>query len=86
MYIFVEVVGLLLERGANINDPGGRACEGVTPLHDTLNCGHFSVARILIQRGAAVTVRNGKVRRGHILDICYTRIPEFVHICITYSC
>uniref|UniRef100_A0A673MFC8 Tonsoku-like protein n=1 Tax=Sinocyclocheilus rhinocerous TaxID=307959 RepID=A0A673MFC8_9TELE len=44
------------------NDPGGRDCEGVTPLHDTLNCGHFPVARLLVERGASVTVRNSK---GH---------------------
>uniref|UniRef100_A0A672S802 Tonsoku-like protein n=1 Tax=Sinocyclocheilus grahami TaxID=75366 RepID=A0A672S802_SINGR len=55
-----EIVALLLDRGANINDPGNRDCEGVTPLHDTLNCGHFHVARLLVQRGASVTVRNSK--------------------------
>ncbi|CAB1334938.1 unnamed protein product [Coregonus sp. 'balchen'] len=32
-----DVVALLLERGANINDGGGSLCEGVTPLHDALN-------------------------------------------------
>lgn len=67
VFLFLEVVTLLLERGANVNDPGGRACDGVTPLHDTLNCGHFNVARLLIQRGASVTVRNGKVRPTHVL-------------------
>ncbi len=53
----LETVAVLLDRGANINDPGGRECEGVTPLHDSLNCGHFHVARLLVRRGASVNVR-----------------------------
>lgn len=55
------VVALLLDSGANINDPGGAFCDGVTPLHDALSCGHFEVARLLVQRGASVNVRNNKV-------------------------
>lgn len=56
-----EIVAVLLERGANINHPGGPLCEGVTPLHDALTCGHFQVARLLIERGASVTICNSKV-------------------------
>lgn len=52
---------MLLERGANISDPGGPLCEGVTPLHDALACGNFKVARLLVERGASVTLRNSKV-------------------------
>ncbi|XP_043998381.1 tonsoku-like protein isoform X1 [Gambusia affinis] len=55
-----DVVAVLLDRGANINDPGGPLCEGVTPLHDALTCGNFKVARLLVERGAAVTIRNAK--------------------------
>ncbi|XP_062325162.1 tonsoku-like protein isoform X2 [Osmerus eperlanus] len=55
-----EIVAVLLERGANINHPGGPLCEGVTPLHDALTCGHFQVARLLIERGASVTICNSK--------------------------
>ncbi|KAK3538198.1 hypothetical protein QTP70_033122 [Hemibagrus guttatus] len=47
-------------KGANINDPGGAYCDGVTPLHDALSCGHFEVARLLVQRGASANVRNNK--------------------------
>lgn len=57
-----DVVAVLLERGANINDPGGPLCEGVTPLHDALACGNLKVARLLVERGASVTLRNSKVR------------------------
>lgn len=56
-----DVVAVLLERGANVNDPGGPLCEGVTPLHDALACGNFQVAKLLVERGASVTLRNSKV-------------------------
>ena len=56
-----EVVSLLLERGASVNDPGGPLCDGVTPLHDSLACGHFGVARLLVEHGASVALRDAKV-------------------------
>ncbi|XP_029316486.1 tonsoku-like protein [Cottoperca gobio] len=55
-----DIVAVLLEHGANINDPGGPLCEGMTPLHDALACGHLNVARLLVERGASVTQRNSK--------------------------
>ncbi|XP_060939291.1 tonsoku-like protein [Limanda limanda] len=55
-----DIVAVLLDRGANINDPGGPLCEGVTPLHDALACGNLQVARLLVTRGASVTQRNSK--------------------------
>lgn len=55
-----DIVAVLLDRGAHINDPGGPLCEGVTPLHDALACGNLAVARLLIERGASVTLRNSK--------------------------
>ena len=64
-----DVVALLLERGANINDPGGPLCEGVTPLHDALACGNLRVARLLVERGASVTLRNSKV--GGNVEACH---------------
>lgn len=56
-----DIVALLLEHGANVNDPGGPLCEGVTPLHDALACGSLRVGRLLVERGASVTQRNSKV-------------------------
>lgn len=56
-----EIVRLLLDRGAALDDPGGPGCEGITPLHDALSCGHFEVAELLVQRGASVTARNARV-------------------------
>lgn len=56
-----EIVRFLLDHGAAVDDPGGQGCEGITPLHDALNCGHFEVAALLIERGASVTLRTRKV-------------------------
>lgn len=71
-----EIVRLLLDHGANINDPGGPGCEGITPLHDALNCGHFDVAELLIHRGASTTLRNAKVgAREMLLRPREIRIP-----------
>lgn len=54
----------LLDHGAAVDDPGGQGCEGITPLHDALHCGHFEVAELLIERGASVTLRTMKVSGG----------------------
>lgn len=58
-----EIVRFLLDHGAAVDDPGGQGCDGITPLHDALNCGHFEVAELLIERGASVTLRTKKVSR-----------------------
>lgn len=59
-----DIVRFLLDHGAVVDDPGGQGCEGITPLHDALNCGHFEVAELLIERGASVTLRTTKVSGG----------------------
>lgn len=59
-----EIVHFLLDHGAAVDDPGGQGCDGITPLHDALNCGHFEVAELLIERGASVTLRTRKVSQG----------------------
>ncbi|XP_077435129.1 tonsoku-like protein [Vanacampus margaritifer] len=59
-YGHYDIVAMLLDRGANINDPGGDLCKGVTPLHDALTCGNFPVARLLVERGASVNIRDAK--------------------------
>lgn len=51
---FVDIARLLINAGANINDPGGPACKGVTPLHDAASCGNFSVMNLLIDKGADI--------------------------------
>lgn len=59
-----DIVRFLLDHGAVVDDPGGEGCEGITPLHDALTCGHFEVAELLIGRGASVTLRTSKVSVG----------------------
>lgn len=48
----VEIVELLIEHGAAINDRGGKHCDGVTPLHDAASCGHIDVMDVLLRHGA----------------------------------
>lgn len=60
----IDIVRFLLDHGARVDDPGGPGCEGITPLHDALHCGHFEVAQLLIERGASVTLRTAKVSGG----------------------
>lgn len=48
----VEIVELLIEHGASVNDRGGKHCEGVTPLHDAASCGHLDVMEALLRNGA----------------------------------
>lgn len=54
---YVDIAELLLKHGANVNDPGGTSCKGVTPLHDAAYCGHFSMMQLLMQHGAAATLK-----------------------------
>lgn len=61
----VEVVRLLLERGAWINDKGGKMCDGVTALHDACGNGCLEVANVLLDAGANATMRT---------DLCETPV------------
>ena len=55
------MVEVLLESNANIDDPGGRDCNGITPLIDAANNGHVSVVKLLIERGADVLIKDQRV-------------------------
>lgn len=54
---YVDIAEQLLKHDANVNDPGGTSCKGVTPLHDAAYCGHFSMMQLLMQHGATVTLK-----------------------------
>lgn len=53
----VEIVRLLIERGASINDKGGKMCDGVTALHDACGNGCLDVVELLLEAGANATMR-----------------------------
>lgn len=55
---FADIVELLLENGASINDKGGAKCDGFTPLHDACGNGVLAVVEVLLDRNANATVRN----------------------------
>ncbi|KAJ8664786.1 hypothetical protein QAD02_006448 [Eretmocerus hayati] len=48
----VEICRLLLRAGANVNDPGGSGCDGVTALHDAASNGNAPVIQLLLDNGA----------------------------------
>ncbi|XP_050428178.1 tonsoku-like protein [Adelges cooleyi] len=59
-YGYVDVVNVLLDHGADINNRGGPCCEGITPLHDAAACGNLEVIDCLLDRGANPLVRTNQ--------------------------
>lgn len=53
----IEIVRLLIERYAPINDKGGKMCDGVTALHDACGNGYLDVVEALLDAGANATLR-----------------------------
>ena len=48
----VDIVQLLIDNGASVNDRGGKHCDGIAPLHDAASCGHIEVMEVLLRSGA----------------------------------
>ena len=57
----LELTRLLLDNQACIDDPGGRKCDGVTPLMDAASNGHEDVVRLLVEKGADLAMKDVKV-------------------------
>lgn len=51
-----DIVELLLEHGANVDDHGGNLCDGLTPLHSACMAGSLKVIDAMLDAGAKVTV------------------------------
>ena len=51
----VEELSLLLEAGADIDQPGEH---GFTPLHEAALCGHNAAVRFLLEKGASREICN----------------------------
>ncbi|ESN98309.1 hypothetical protein HELRODRAFT_193042 [Helobdella robusta] len=49
----VEIVEVLLQNAAWVNDRGGSGCEGFTPLHSACLNGHVDVIELLCRQGKA---------------------------------
>ncbi|KAJ8302572.1 hypothetical protein KUTeg_018968 [Tegillarca granosa] len=58
---FYDIVVILLDHGADINDRGGKDCGGVTPLIDAANCGNLEIMDLLITRGANIIAKDDEV-------------------------
>lgn len=58
---YIDVVGVLLEHGAAINDAGGIHCDGITPLHDAAVNGQVEVVQLLLEHGADASITDKKV-------------------------
>ena len=73
----LEVVRILLDNGASVNDPGGPRCDGVTPLIDAAVNGHVDIVKLLVEKGANVLLKNGQVSYiscGHFLTFLKSRM------------
>ncbi|KAL6261180.1 hypothetical protein P5V15_008704 [Pogonomyrmex californicus] len=89
-YGYVDIAELLLKHDANVNDPGGTSCKGVTPLHDAATCGHFSMMQLLMRHGATVTLKTHdgetvldclKAWRRRVEDISPQDLVEYDAMC-----
>ncbi|XP_030749323.1 tonsoku-like protein isoform X2 [Sitophilus oryzae] len=54
----LDIVRLLLDHKAAINDRGGAECNGMTPLHDAAGNGHLEVVKLMLDRGASALVKS----------------------------
>ena len=61
----------LLDSGADVNDPGGVHCGGVTPLIDSASNGHLDIVRLLVQRGADLFLKDAKVQWHTVIEMLY---------------
>jgi NF-kappa-B inhibitor-like protein 2 len=67
IYLLVEVVRILLAKGASVNDPGGSHCQGVTPLHDAAQNGHIEIVKLLVENGASLLNKDVRVNNMYLV-------------------
>lgn len=54
---------LLVENGADINDPGGVHCHQTTPIMDAAINGHVDIVKYLISKHADLARKNDEVSK-----------------------
>ncbi|OXU24659.1 hypothetical protein TSAR_000170 [Trichomalopsis sarcophagae] len=84
---FVDIVGVLIRHGADVNDPGGAMSDGVTALHDASANGHTAVIQLLLNSGADANLltKTGDTAldcleqwRQRVGDLTPTELKEYV--------
>lgn len=61
MVTYLDIAALLIEYGANVSDPGGSHCGGITPLHDACQNGHLRISQLLVEKGASTDAKTNEV-------------------------
>lgn len=70
-----EVVRVLLEAGANVEDHNEN---GHTPLMEAASAGHVPVAKILLEHGAGINTHSNEFKESALTLACYKGHLEMV--------
>lgn len=70
-----EVVRVLLESGANVEDHNEN---GHTPLMEAASAGHVPVAKILLEHGAGINTHSNEFKESALTLACYKGHLEMV--------
>lgn len=70
-----EVVRVLLEAGANVEDHNEN---GHTPLMEAASAGHVQVAKILLEHGAGINTHSNEFKESALTLACYKGHLEMV--------
>lgn len=65
---YVDVVKVLLESGASIEDHNEN---GHTPLMEAGSAGHVEVARVLLENGAGINTHSNEFKESALTLACY---------------
>lgn len=65
---YVDVVKVLLESGASIEDHNEN---GHTPLMEAGSAGHVEVARLLLENGAGINTHSNEFKESALTLACY---------------
>lgn len=68
---YVDVVKVLLESGASIEDHNEN---GHTPLMEAGSAGHVEVARVLLENGAGINTHSNEFKESALTLACYKGI------------